>query len=63
MSFNKEVIDQDKSITKFIYNDAFVLSLMRKFTKNRELLHLTVTHFASSFISLQCMFQCHFELK
>jgi hypothetical protein len=63
ISFIKEVIDQARSITKFIYNHAFVLSLMRKFTRNRELLHPTITHFASNFISLQSMLQCHFELK
>ena len=35
--FIKEVIDQARSIPKFIYNHAFVLSLMRRHTKNKEL--------------------------
>jgi hypothetical protein len=36
-SFIKEVIDQARSIPKFIYNHTFVLSLMMRHTKNREL--------------------------
>jgi hypothetical protein len=35
-SFIKEVIDQARSVPKFIYNHIFVLSLMRRHTKNRE---------------------------
>ena len=61
--FIKEVVDHAKSITKFIYNHAFVLSLMRRYTKNRELLRPTITRFASSLISLQSILQCKFELK
>jgi hypothetical protein len=34
-SFIKEVIDQARSVPKFIYNHTFVLSLMRRHTKNR----------------------------
>ena len=61
--FIKEVFDHAKSITKFIYNHAFVLSLMRRYTKNKELLCPTITRFASSFISFQSILQCKFELK
>jgi hypothetical protein len=34
-SFIKEVIDQARSIPKFIYNHIWVLSLMRRHTRNR----------------------------
>lgn len=37
LSFIKEVVDMARSVPKFIYNHAFVLSLMRKFTRNKEL--------------------------
>ena len=50
--FIKEVIDQARSIPKFIYNHTFVLSLMRKHTKNRELKHPTITRFSTTFITL-----------
>jgi hypothetical protein len=36
-SFIKEVIDQARSIPEFIYNHAFILILMRRHTRNREL--------------------------
>ena len=50
--FIKEVVDQARSITKFIYNHAWVLSLMRRCTRNRELLRPGITRFATNFISL-----------
>jgi hypothetical protein len=48
----KEAIDSVRSITKFIYNHASVLSLMRKFIGDKELVHPAITRFATSFISL-----------
>jgi hypothetical protein len=63
ISFIKDVIDQARRATKFIYNHAFVLNLVRKLTRNKELLHPTVTRVTNSFISLQSILECHFELK
>ena len=37
LSFIKEAVDMAKSVPKFIYNHAFVLSFMRRFTRNKEL--------------------------
>jgi hypothetical protein len=62
-SFIKEVIDQARSIPKFIYNHAFVLSLMRRHTRNRELRRPAITRFATNFLTLQSLLQCQFELK
>jgi hypothetical protein len=62
-SFVKEVIDQARSVPKFIYNHTFVLSLMRRHTKNKELWHPTITCFATNFITLQSLLRCQFELK
>lgn len=62
-NFIKEVINQARSISKLIYNHAFGLSLMRRYARNRELLHLAITHFAANFISLQSLLQCQSELK
>ena len=63
MSFIKEVVNQARTLTKFIYNHAFVLSVMRRFKRNKELLHPTITRFSNSFISLQSILQSQFELK
>ena len=61
--FIKVVIDQARSIPKFIYNHAFVLSLMRRHTKNKELKRPAIMRFATTFIILQSLLQCQFELK
>ena len=63
LSFVKEVIDRARSIPKFIYNHAFILSLMRRCTKNRELQRPAITRFATNFITLQSLLKCQFELK
>jgi hypothetical protein len=47
-SFIKEVTDQTRSVPKFIYNHTFVLSLMRRHTKNRELWCPAITRFATN---------------
>lgn len=50
--FIKEVFDWDRSITKLIYNHAFVLNIVRRFIGNRELVHLSITCFVTSIIYL-----------
>ena len=59
----KEVIDSAKNVTKYIYNHTYVLSLMRRFTGNKELLRPAITRFATSFISLQSMHKVMMELQ
>ena len=52
LSFIKEAVDMARSIPKFIYNHAFVLNLMRRFTRNKELHRHAITRFATNFITL-----------
>uniref|UniRef100_A0A5B7CBF9 BED-type domain-containing protein n=1 Tax=Davidia involucrata TaxID=16924 RepID=A0A5B7CBF9_DAVIN len=49
----KEVLAKAKQITRFIYNNAWVLNLMRKRTGGRDIVQLAITRFASSFLTLQ----------
>jgi hypothetical protein len=51
----KNTIENAKSITKYIYNHSWVLSIMRKNTENRELLRPAITRFATHFLTLQSM--------
>jgi hypothetical protein len=51
----KEIIDSARSVIKYIYNHTYVLSLMRQFTGNRELVRPAITRFATNFISLQSL--------
>ncbi len=57
----RDAIDSAKSITKFIYNHSSVLSLMRRFTGNKELIRPATTHFAMRFISLQSLLRSKWE--
>jgi hypothetical protein len=59
----KETIDLARSITKFIYNHAFVLSMMRQFTDDKELVRPAITRFSTSFISLQSLLNSRWELQ
>jgi hypothetical protein len=59
----KEIIDSARSVTKYIYNHTFVLSLMRQFTGNIELVHPAITRFATNFISLQSLLNSRLELQ
>eukprot|EP00253_Pinus_taeda_P034849 PITA_34849 len=63
ISFVKNIIESSKSITKFIYNHASMLSLMRKFTNNKDLVCPTITLFATSFISLQSLLNYMWDVK
>ena len=51
----KDTIEHAKSITKYIYNHGWVLSLMRRHTQGRELVRPAVTRFATHFLTLQSL--------
>jgi hypothetical protein len=59
----KDAIDSTRSITKFIYNHAFVLNLMRKFAGDKELVRPAITRFATSFISLRSLLNSRWKLQ
>ena len=46
-----------RQVVKFIYGHTWVLSLMRTFTKNHELLRPAITRFATSFLTLQNLYK------
>ena len=49
----KKIVDQAKSITRYIYNHTWVLTLMRKNTGGKELVRAAITRFATNFLTLQ----------
>ncbi|KAF2287856.1 hypothetical protein GH714_002989 [Hevea brasiliensis] len=49
------VIEQAKSVTRFIYNHSTVLKLMRKFTFGKDILQQGITRSATNFTMLQRM--------
>eukprot|EP00253_Pinus_taeda_P034016 PITA_34016 len=59
----RDIVESSKSITKFIYNHSSALSLMRRFTNNKELVRPAITRFATTFISLQSLLNSMWEVK
>eukprot|EP00253_Pinus_taeda_P001827 PITA_01827 len=59
----RDIVESAKSITKFIYNHSSALSLMRRFTNNKELVQPAITQFATTFISLQSLLNSMWEVK
>eukprot|EP00253_Pinus_taeda_P036012 PITA_36012 len=47
-----EVVEKEKSITKYLYNHTFVLNTMIIYTEGKEIVQRAVTRFAKNFISL-----------
>ena len=59
-----QTIKNARNITKFIYNHAWVLALMRKeFTNINDLCRPGITRFATHFLSIQCLLKFKNELR
>ena len=63
ISWIKEIVESTWSVTKYIYNHTYVLTLVRQFIGNKELVHPAITHFATSFIALQSLHNSMLELQ
>eukprot|EP00253_Pinus_taeda_P003827 PITA_03827 len=59
----RDIVESSKSITKFIYSHASVLSLMRRFTNNKKLVRPAITRFATTFIYLQSLLNSMWDVK
>jgi hypothetical protein len=59
----KNVVEHAKCITKYIYNHSWVLNLMRKNTRSKELVRLAFTRFATHFLTLQSLISQTQNLK
>ncbi|XP_073030706.1 uncharacterized protein [Primulina eburnea] len=59
----KKIIDQAKSFTIFIYAHHKTLSLMRSFTKKRDIVRPGVIRFASNFLTLQSLIEKKSSLR
>ncbi|XP_019181680.1 PREDICTED: uncharacterized protein LOC109176742 [Ipomoea nil] len=59
----KKVLDQAKSLTIFIYAHHKTLTMMRTYTKKRDIIRPGVTRFASAFLILQSLLAKKIELR
>ncbi|XP_010267365.1 PREDICTED: uncharacterized protein LOC104604624 [Nelumbo nucifera] len=53
----KRTLEKAIALTGYIYNHPGLLNLMRKFTSQKELLRPAKTRFATSFLTLQCIYE------
>ncbi|CAA0809321.1 hAT transposon superfamily protein, partial [Striga hermonthica] len=58
-----KTIEQAKALTIFIYAHHKTLSMMRSYTKRRDIVRPGVTRFASSFLSLQSLMEKKAQLR
>lgn len=58
-----EVLENAKTITRFIYNSAFALNLVRTFTRGKDLIACAETHNALNFATLKTMHGFKEELR
>ncbi|XP_028065080.1 uncharacterized protein LOC114268155 [Camellia sinensis] len=52
-----QTLSLSRQVVKFIYGHCWVLSMMRSFTKNSELLRPAVTRFATAYLTLQSLYK------
>ncbi|KAJ9693656.1 hypothetical protein PVL29_009554 [Vitis rotundifolia] len=57
LNVHATTLSRARQVVKFIYGHTWVLSLMRTFTKNHELLRLAITRFATAFLTLQSLYK------
>ncbi|XP_057829199.2 uncharacterized protein LOC131040321 [Cryptomeria japonica] len=63
LSWVKNVVEDGREITKYIYNHTWVLELMRQHTDGKDLVRSGVTHFATNFLNLQSILHALPNLK
>ena len=63
MKIHAETLEMAKGITQFIYNHGWILNLFRAHTKGKELLRPAITRFATSFLTLQRLYQLRQPLR
>ncbi|XP_059074131.1 uncharacterized protein LOC131874589 [Cryptomeria japonica] len=59
----KSIVERAKNISKFIYNHALVLSIMRQYTGQKELARPGITRFASNFLTLKSLIKSKAALR
>ncbi|XP_008221800.1 PREDICTED: uncharacterized protein LOC103321750 [Prunus mume] len=57
MKVFEDTIRLAKQVVKFIYGHTWVLALMRSFTKNKEIIRLAITRFATSYLTLRSIYK------
>ena len=57
LNVHATTLSRARQVVKFIYGHTWVLSLMKTFTKNHELIRPAITRFAIAFLTLQSLYK------
>ncbi|RVW73316.1 hypothetical protein CK203_050419 [Vitis vinifera] len=57
LNVHATTLSRARQVVKFIYGHTWVLSLMRTFTKNHELIRPAITQFATALLTLQSLYK------
>lgn len=63
ITFIKNIIEDARLITAFIYGCAHLLDMMHKFTNQRDIVQTGITHSITSYLNLKSLYDKRFELK
>ncbi|XP_039145518.1 uncharacterized protein LOC120282732 [Dioscorea cayenensis subsp. rotundata] len=58
-----ELVSRASKMTTFVYNHIYILSWLRKISGWKEIVHLGVTHFATTFITLKSIYDHKHDLQ
>ncbi|XP_062027096.1 uncharacterized protein LOC133743245 [Rosa rugosa] len=59
----KSIIEQARSVTRFIYKHVVILNMMRRYTFGNDIVKVGVTRFATDFMTLKHMADLKFNLQ
>ena len=62
MKVNEVIIKQGRTITTYIYGRRMLISLLKKFTKGIDLIRSGVTRFATTHLTLTCLYKMKVSL-
>ncbi|XP_061357659.1 uncharacterized protein LOC133301963 [Gastrolobium bilobum] len=57
IAVHRETIPKGKKITTYIYGRTFLISLLKKATKGKDLIRPSATRFATSYLTLGCLYE------
>ncbi|CAN0843701.1 hypothetical protein LINGRAHAP2_LOCUS3997 [Linum grandiflorum] len=55
LPIHKTTINKGRKITNFIYGTSMLISIMKEFTKDQDLIRHVVTQFATAYLTLGCL--------
>ncbi|KAJ6966015.1 hypothetical protein NC652_003794 [Populus alba x Populus x berolinensis] len=62
LEVHQVTIANGRRITSYIYTKTILISMLRHFTKRKDLISLTITRFAIAYLTLGCLSDCKIQL-